>query len=170
MQTIRGAVSSAVAVPRYRWIQLTILVVLVVAFVTSFQSGAEGAHQSGYRAEFSASFPLICDVVAMLATVVHGWARHDAKMRRLAALFVMGPDEGGRWADEGPVVTFIDKGGDATHLVSYNLETDARTRLIDGSDLRAPDVGRLIQIEGYQYSRDGSKVLASNTSSDSVSG
>jgi hypothetical protein len=37
------------------------------------------------------SFPLICDVVAMLATVVHGWARHDARMRRLAALFVMGP-------------------------------------------------------------------------------
>lgn len=78
-------------IPRYRWIQITILAVLVVAFVTSFQSGSEGAHQSGYRAEFSMSFPLICDVVAMLATVVHGWARHDAKMRRLAALFVMGP-------------------------------------------------------------------------------
>lgn len=91
MGMVRGVVSSAVAIPRYRWIQLTILVVLVVAFVTSFQSGSEGARQSGYRAEFSASFPLICDVVAMLATVVHGWARHDATMRRLAALFVMGP-------------------------------------------------------------------------------
>lgn len=80
-----------VAIPRYRWIQLTILAVLIAAFVTSFQSGAEGAHQSGYRAEFSASFPLICDVVAMLATVVHGWARHDVTMRRWCAGFVLVP-------------------------------------------------------------------------------
>lgn len=86
-----GLVRRLAEIPRYRWIQITILAVLIVAFVTSFQSGSEGAHQSGYRAEFSMSFPLICDVVAMLATVVHGWARHDAKMRRLAALFVMGP-------------------------------------------------------------------------------
>jgi hypothetical protein len=86
-----GPVRRLAEIPRYRWIQITILAVLIVAFVTSFQSGSEGAHQSGYRAEFSMSFPLICDVVAMLATVVHGWARHDAKMRRLAALFVMGP-------------------------------------------------------------------------------
>ena len=68
---------------------------------------------------------------------------------------------GGRWAEEGPVVTFIEQAedGDATHLMSYNLETDERTRLIDGTNLYAEDVDRLIAIEGYQYSADESKVL-----------
>lgn len=67
--------------------------------------------------------------------------------------------QGGRWADEGPVIHFIEREGDATHLVSYNLETDARTRLIDGSRLFAPDVNRLVQIDDYAYSRAGDKVL-----------
>ena len=69
--------------------------------------------------------------------------------------------QGGRWADEGPVITFIepDSVSDATHLIRYNLETEERTRLIDGTTLRADDVGRLITIEDYQYSADGSKVL-----------
>jgi len=67
--------------------------------------------------------------------------------------------QGGRWADEGPVVWYIERDGDASHLVSYNLETDARTRLIDGSKLYAAAVDRLIQLEDYAYSRDGSKVL-----------
>ncbi|NBC19250.1 MAG: S9 family peptidase, partial [Bacteroidetes bacterium] len=68
---------------------------------------------------------------------------------------------GGRWADDGPVITFVEpaEDSDATHLVSYNLETDEQTRLIDGTTLQADDVDRLIQIEGYQYSQDGSKVL-----------
>ena len=66
---------------------------------------------------------------------------------------------GGRWADEGPVVTYVDEDDDATHLMRYNLETDERTRLIDGRDLTAGDVGRLIQIEDYQYSQDESQVL-----------
>ena len=86
-----GLAARIAAVPRYRWIQLTILLVLVVAFVTSFSSGSEGAHRSGYREEFSSAFPLICDVVAMLATVMHGWARHDQQMRRVAVGFVMAP-------------------------------------------------------------------------------
>ena len=69
--------------------------------------------------------------------------------------------QGGRWADEGPVVRYIEdaEGGSATHLIEYNLETDERTRLIDGTNLYAEDVDRLIQIEGYQYSDDESKVL-----------
>ncbi|MDX1546350.1 MAG: S9 family peptidase [Rhodothermales bacterium] len=68
---------------------------------------------------------------------------------------------GGRWAETGPVVRFIETDEDdgATHLVSYNLETDARTRLIDGATLHAADVDRLIEIEGYQYSDDGRTVL-----------
>ena len=68
--------------------------------------------------------------------------------------------QGGRWADEGPVIWYIESGeGGASHLVSYNLETDERTRLLDGAKLYAGDVGRLIHIEGYEYSRDGSRVL-----------
>ncbi len=68
---------------------------------------------------------------------------------------------GGRWAEEGPVVTYIESAsdGNATHLMRFNLETDERTRIIDGTTLRAADVDRLIQIEGYAYSQDGSKVL-----------
>ena len=68
---------------------------------------------------------------------------------------------GGRWAEEGPVITYIEpaEDSDATHLMSYNLETDERTRLIDGTNLYAEDVDRLIAIEGYQYTADESKVL-----------
>lgn len=69
--------------------------------------------------------------------------------------------QGGRWAHEGPVVWYIDQDQEsgASHLVSYNLETDERTRLIDGTKLQAADVDRLIRIENYAYSQDGSKVL-----------
>ena len=68
--------------------------------------------------------------------------------------------QGGRWADAGPVVRYIEHAdGGATHLVSFNLETDERERLIDGMKLQAEDVGRLVEIEDYQYSADGSKVL-----------
>ncbi len=67
--------------------------------------------------------------------------------------------QSGRWADEGRVVRYIRPEDGATHLVSYNLETDAQTRLIDGTTLFAEDVGRLIQIEDYAYSEDGTKLL-----------
>lgn len=69
--------------------------------------------------------------------------------------------QGGSWAEEGPVITFVeeDASTDATHLYSRNLETQVRERLIDGNDLYAADVDRLIRIEGYQYSPDRSKVL-----------
>ncbi len=68
---------------------------------------------------------------------------------------------GGRWADEGPVILYIesDQASRATHLVSYNLETEERTRLIDGTRLHAPDVNRLIQIHDYAYSTTGDRVL-----------
>jgi dipeptidyl-peptidase-4 len=67
--------------------------------------------------------------------------------------------EGGRWAAQGPVITFTETEGEATHLVSYNLETDQRTRLIDGTRLHAADVNRLIEIEGYAASTDGRRWL-----------
>jgi dipeptidyl-peptidase 4 len=67
--------------------------------------------------------------------------------------------QGGRWADEGPVIHFVEREGDATHLVSYNLETDSRTRLIDGSRLFAPDVSRLVEIHDFAYSSAEDRVL-----------
>ncbi|MEM6337127.1 MAG: DPP IV N-terminal domain-containing protein, partial [Bacteroidota bacterium] len=64
---------------------------------------------------------------------------------------------GGRWADEGPVVTYIANGAEGSELVSYNLETDEQTTLIGG--LTAPDTGQPFQIEGYAYTADGTKAL-----------
>ncbi|MFW5973673.1 MAG: DPP IV N-terminal domain-containing protein, partial [Bacteroidota bacterium] len=67
---------------------------------------------------------------------------------------------GGRWANEGPVVRYVDRDASgASHLVSYNLENGERTRLIDGTTLFAPDVGRPIQIHDYAYSKSGDRVL-----------
>ncbi len=69
--------------------------------------------------------------------------------------------QGGQWADEGPIIRHIERqqDGEVTNLVEYNLETDARTVLIDESTLYAEDVDRQIAIEDYQYSADGTKVL-----------
>jgi dipeptidyl-peptidase-4 len=68
--------------------------------------------------------------------------------------------QGGRWAESGPVVTYVEAREDGTtDLMSYNLETDARAVLIDGSNLIAPDTGRPIQIEDYAYGPDGARVL-----------
>src|SRR5690606_3898307 len=68
--------------------------------------------------------------------------------------------DGGQWSDEGPVIRYTEADASgATHLVEFNLETGAETRLIDGTRLQAADVGRVIQIEEYQYSDDGTKVL-----------
>ena len=68
---------------------------------------------------------------------------------------------GGRWAEEGPIIWYIeqDPNGDETHLMSFNLETDERIRLIDGSTLYADDVERVIAIDDYAYSANGSTVL-----------
>jgi len=69
--------------------------------------------------------------------------------------------QGGSWAEEGPVILYIetDSQTGATHLIRYNLETGRQERLINGNRLYAHDVGRLIRIENYQYSRDGRRVL-----------
>jgi hypothetical protein len=77
--------------PTYRYIQAAMLVVLVIAFVTSFQSGSEGAKTLGFPNGFEAALPLVCDVVAGVATFIHGRVRGDAKMRRLAGQFVLIP-------------------------------------------------------------------------------
>jgi dipeptidyl-peptidase 4 len=71
------------------------------------------------------------------------------------------PFRGGQWAEEGPVIRFVerDAAAGATHLVEYNLETEARTRLIDGTRLAHPEGEGLLQIEGYSYTPDGRRVL-----------
>jgi len=76
---------------------------------------------------------------------------------------VFTPDRfrGGRWTDEGPVITYIQPAdtGDVTHLMRYNLETDEETRLVNGTNLFAADVGRVVPIEDYQLGPDNQKVL-----------
>ena len=83
--------TSITGAPTYRYIQAAMLVVLVIAFVTSFQSGSEGAKTLGFPTGFEAALPLVCDVVAGVATFIHGRVRGDAKMRRLAGQFVLIP-------------------------------------------------------------------------------
>ncbi|MFC2133533.1 S9 family peptidase [Bacteroidota bacterium] len=76
-------------------------------------------------------------------------------------IFFGQPFQGGAWADEGPIITYIDRSREtgATNIVSYNLEEDEYTTILDGSNLHAADVDRLINIEEYQYSSDKTKVL-----------
>lgn len=75
----------------YRLIQSAILVMLGVAFATSFQSGADGAGRLGYPPIFEAALPLVCDVVAGVATAIHGRVRQDPAMRRLVTWYVLVP-------------------------------------------------------------------------------
>jgi hypothetical protein len=88
---MRRLVTLVRGVPAEHYIHTAMLVVLCVAFVTSFESGSEGARTLGYPAGFEFSLPLVCDVVAGVATVIHSQVRNDAPMRRLAAQFVLGP-------------------------------------------------------------------------------
>ena len=69
--------------------------------------------------------------------------------------------QGGRWAEEGPVITYIGPAdtADATHLMRYNLRTDERTRVIDGTNLYAEDVDRIVPIQDYAFGDAGDKVL-----------
>lgn len=86
-----NAVRWLTAIPTYRLIQGAMLVVLGIAFTTSFQSGSEGAGRLGFAPIFVASLPLVCDVVAAVATAIHGRVRKDREMRRLTAWFVLVP-------------------------------------------------------------------------------
>lgn len=87
----------------------------------------------------------------------------DFSLEAIHAASTLSPEsfQGGRWAEEGPVVTYIQPAdsGDATHLMRYNLETDEETRLIDGTNLHADDVDRVVPIEDYQFGPDNEKVL-----------
>ena len=74
--------------------------------------------------------------------------------------FSGGAFRGGAWAEEGPVLLYVDGESGATSLVQWDLESGERKTLIEGGALRKPDAdGGLVEIEDYQYSRDGSRVL-----------
>ena len=49
--------------------------------------------------------------------------------------------EGGRWAEEGPVLLYIDQEPSGSKLVRYNLEKDERSVVLDGSALFAAILG-----------------------------
>lgn len=78
-----------------------------------------------------------------------------------SATFFGNPFQGGQWADEGPVITYVqpDPATAATNLVQLDLSSNTQTTLIAGNRLTAPDVNRLITIEDYAYSADGSTAL-----------
>src|SRR4030042_6800474 len=71
------------------------------------------------------------------------------------------PFRGGEWAEEGPIITYVDKNEEtgATSIMSYNLEDDEYSLILDGTKLHAADVDALIEIEGYEYNKDKTKVL-----------
>ena len=73
--------------------------------------------------------------------------------------FVSASFQGGKWAGEGPVVTFVEEDGEVAHLIRYDLETEQRDSLVGGAKLYAPDVERTVGIDGYAYSPDGSAML-----------
>ncbi|CAN5587004.1 S9 family peptidase [soil metagenome] len=103
-------------------------------------------------------------LIAVPGVVAPATAQRDTgislEMLFASPIFSPQPFQGGRWADEGPVLTFVERVGGATHLTRLNLETDERTRLIDGGNLRKPDHDRaLLQIEEYAWSADGRRVL-----------
>ncbi len=66
----------------------------------------------------------------------------------------------GQWADQGPIITFT-KADTArvTHLRSLDLANNEDTIMLDGNKLHAEDVDKLINIEGYTYNQDRSKLL-----------
>ncbi len=68
--------------------------------------------------------------------------------------------QGGQWAEKGPVITFVkpDTAG-MTHLMSFDLERNQQTVLLDGAKLHAADVNRLIAIQNYAFSADRSRLL-----------
>ncbi|MXW64378.1 MAG: S9 family peptidase [Bacteroidetes bacterium SB0662_bin_6] len=76
-----------------------------------------------------------------------------------SGMFVSASFQGGKWAGEGPVVTFVEQDGEVAHLIRYDLETEQREFLVDGETLYAPDAERTVGIDGYAYSPDGSAML-----------
>lgn len=65
-----------------------------------------------------------------------------------------------RWTPDGRRFTYLERSQDgATDLVSVNPATGGRELVVDGSRLVAPGEIDPLQIEGYQWSPDGSDLL-----------
>jgi len=69
--------------------------------------------------------------------------------------------QAGQWSDAGPIVTYIkrDDSTRVTNIMSYNLEDDETSIILDGEKLFAADVDKKIDIQGYEYDERMSKVL-----------
>ncbi len=68
--------------------------------------------------------------------------------------------QGGQWAEQGPVITFVKPTAEgATDLMSYDLERDQQTLLLEGAKLHAADVNRRIAIQNYTFSADRKLLL-----------
>lgn len=109
--------------------------------------------------------PLVCLLAALVAlpSLAQPASAPPFTLEALFASPAFSPQgfQGGRWAEAGPVVRYVetDRETGATHLVEYNLETDERTRLIDGTTLAHPDADALLRIEDYAYAANGRRVL-----------
>lgn len=63
--------------------------------------------------------------------------------------------QGGQWAEKGPIITFVKPdGAGGTDLISFDLERDQQTVLVEGAKLHAEDVNRRIAIQNYAFSAD----------------
>src|SRR6266550_3038732 len=65
-----------------------------------------------------------------------------------------------QWMPEGAAYTYLDSdSADETRLYRVDAGTGTRTVLVRGSDLVAPGGREPIDVESYQFTRDGSKLL-----------
>ena len=106
-----------------------------------------------------ASLIALCLLLVTAVPDAHAQQRLTLDAIHASNTFAQQGFQGGRWAESGPVVTYVERTDDGTDLISYNIETDAREVLIDGSNLIAPDTGEKIAIEDYAYGPGGDRVL-----------
>ena len=105
---------------------------------------------------------IVC-VFLVLCINIDGFAQKKLSLEDIHDSLVFSGEtfQRGRWASTGPVIRFIhpSENGASADLMSFNLETKAQEQLIDGTQLYAPDVQRVLEIEDYQYSENGQRVL-----------
>ncbi len=64
-----------------------------------------------------------------------------------------------RWSNDPRYFTTLERNGEGTDLFRVDARSGDRELLVRGSDLIPPAGGEAIQIESYQFSGDGSKLL-----------
>lgn len=108
------------------------------------------------------SFVVLCMLLFMHATFASAQPKKPLTLEDFFASpkFSGNAFQGVQWAEKGPVITFVkpdDSGG--TDLISYDLERDQQTVLVEGAKLHAAEVNRLIAIQNYAFSADRSRLL-----------